>query len=140
MSESVNRDFVLFVECVFSMKSMGYYCYDLSKLLVLIRKTRDETSGEPWYAQRHDPLTMHCEYMIAKMSCDVRQSIRTIPFWLRALAGHEDSPDGARCQQTAAFTRICAEIAPLLKKYGPDTRNTLAPPAHIPNDDTSWGI
>jgi hypothetical protein len=129
MSDPLGQDFVLFVECVFTMKSLVFYRYDLSKLLVILLKTKNEGSEEPWYAQRFDPLTMHCEYLIAKMSCDVRESIHTIPSWLRSLAGHEDKAGDGKCRQIAAFAQICDEIGPLLKKYGPDSHNTLPPPA-----------
>ena len=129
MSDFVGQDFVLFVECVFNNRSLGFYRYDAIKLLIILRKTMNDGLDEPWFAQRYDPLTAHCDYMMAKMSCDVRESIRKIPYWLSALAGQEDTLTTGRAHQMTTFKRVCIEIGPLLKKYGPDSHNTLPPPA-----------
>ncbi len=128
MSNSVGQDFVLFVECVFGISSLAFYRHDVSRLLLLLRKTHDEAADEPWYAQQCDPLTVHCEYMMAKMSFDVRESIRKIPVWLKALAGHLDELGTGHRHQKDAFLSLCEVLTPLLKKYGPDSHDTIPPP------------
>jgi len=135
MADLVGQDFVLFVECVFTTRSLWFYRYDLTRLLVILRKMRNEGLDESCFAQRYDPLTMHCGYMLAKMSFDVRESIRRTPYWLSALAGHEDCLDTRRMRQMAVCRQVCDEMVPLLKKYGPDSLNTLPPPARSLNDD-----
>lgn len=128
MASSVGQEFVQHVNRTFTEKSLEFYRHDLRRLLLILRKTVDEESDEPWYARRYDPVSMHCEYMITKMSFDVRSDIRNIPNWLKSLAGHNDFRGNARYHQIAAFSQICGVLDPLVKKYGPDSHATLPPP------------
>jgi len=134
MTNTVGEDFVLFVECVFSMNSLDFYRYDVGRLLLLLRKTHDEAGDDPWYVQQNHPLTSHCEYMIIKMKEDIREGIKKVPFWLRALAGCEDKPGTGHCHQKDTFLSLWGELPPLLKKYGPDAHNTIPPPASSEDD------
>ncbi|MHB8831009.1 MAG: hypothetical protein ACYC44_02760 [Patescibacteria group bacterium] len=131
MANTVGEDFVLFVECVFSMHSLGFYQYDVGRLLLLLRKTHDEAGNDPWYVQRNHPLTTHCEYMIIKMREDIRGRIQEVPFWLRALAGKKDKFGTGHLNQKEAYSSLCEVLPPLLKKYGPDARVTIPPPDDI---------
>lgn len=129
MSNTVGEDFVLFVECVFGMTSLEFYRYDISRLLLLLRKTHDEAGDDSWYVQQNHPLTAHCEYMIIKMKEDIREGIKKVPFWLMALAGREDELGTGHRHQKDTFLSLWGVLPPLLKKYGPDSHDTIPPPA-----------
>lgn len=126
-SNGYRKEFVHFVEQVFSTASLEYYRVDVQKLLTLILKCQLEGEKE-WYAAHFDPLSQYCGYFLAKMSYDVRQAIQQTPDWLSALAGFLDQPGGNRFEQKKAFDEIGSEVRSLLKKYGPDARATLPPP------------
>ena len=130
-AELVGQDFVLFVECVFSMHSLDFYRYDVGRLLLLLRKTHGEAGDDPWYVDQNHPLTAYCEYMIIKMREDVRGRIQEVPFWLRALAGKEDKFGTEHLNQKVAYSSLCEVLPPLLKKYGPDAHTTIPPPDDI---------
>ncbi|MFA6406767.1 MAG: hypothetical protein WCW34_04590 [Patescibacteria group bacterium] len=136
-----DQGFVPFVEYVFGNKSMGFYRNDVSRLLVLLHKMKKdglpvllkkmiaEGPFDPELVRRYEPLTMHCEYVWAKLLLDVRAGIDKMPFWLSALAGHEDYRNARPCKQIVVISVLCEQVESLLKRYGPDSHNTIPPPA-----------
>lgn len=136
-----DQGFVPFVEYVFGEKSMGFYRNDVSRLLVLLHKMKKdgllvllqkmlaEGPFDPELVRQYEPLTMHCEYLWAKLFLDVRAGADKMPFWLSALAGHEDHLNARPRKQIVAISALCEPIEFLLKRYGPDSHNTIPPPA-----------
>lgn len=129
---SFGKDFARFVERVFTTESLTFYRVDLAKLMVLLRKAREQNPDE-WHAEYNDPISAFCLYLIVKLKYDVRPELKIAPDWLSALAGGFDTGENSRTFQKEAFSDICKEIDPLLKRYGPDARTTIPPQ---PGDDS----